>query len=455
MTEHYTPRPYQSIATDFIMDTHRCLLAAKPGMGKTASMLAALDILKLAGSQFFPVLVLAPKRVANTVWPDELHKWDAFRDLSMTIIHGEHKLREAEIRAPKTDIYVTQYANIEWLCDKLPQSRWPFKTVVADESTRLKGFRLSKSAVRARRMAEIAKYTGRWINMTGTPAANGLTDLWGQMWFVDFGQRLGRTYTTFMQRWFYENQYTHEVKMLPGADKEIYTAIADVTLALRPEDWFELQKPVYSTLCVELPAAARSVYKQMETKLFIELDAKPIEAVNASVKTLKLLELASGSVYDSASEWHDVHDAKLEALENIVEELNEPLLLAYYFQFTPDRVRRLFKHAKVLDTEADFAAWNRGEIPLGMIHYQSAGHGLNLQHGGRALVYFDEIWDGELREQVLERLGPTRQAQAGLNRSVLVWDITAKSTMDEQAMAKTTGKLTLQEALMQARARTQ
>jgi hypothetical protein len=416
-------------------------------------VLRLLDLLKMGGSSFFPALIVAPKRVAELVWSGELEKWECFAGLTLTKILGDRDKRTAALRAPKTDLYVVNYDNVQWLVEQFKGKPWPFKIVICDESTRLKSFRLNKGGARATALSRIAKYTGRWINLTGTPAPNGLTDLWGQMWFLDFGERLGRTYTQFIQRYFTENAYTHAVTPLPGAEAAIYAAIADITLALRPEDWFDLEKPLYRCVEAELPYPARAIYRRMEREYFTEVGDAQIEAFNGGVKSMKLLQLASGSIYDAERGSHAVHDAKLEALQDIVSELNEPLLVAYYFKFTPERIQKAFPKARVLRTARDIEDWNAGRVEMMLTHYQSAGHGLNLQDGGRALVYFDQIWDAELREQVLERLGPMRQKQSGYARTVLVYDITAKDTMDMEARERVDSRLSLQEALMLARSR--
>ena len=452
LTNLYTPRPYQTIGTEFLLKVQRGNLWAQPGMGKTAIALAMLDILKMCGSSWFPALVIAPLRVADLVWQREIEKWTAFEGLTITKVIGDKGARLSALQRPVTDLYVTNYDNIPWLTAQLG-AKWPFKTVIADEAVRLKGFRLSHSTVRTRELAKIVKYTGRWINMTGTPAPNGLVDLWGQQWFVDFGERLGRTFTQYMQRWFHENEYSHTVTALPGAKEEIEAALKDCTLALRAEDWFDLRRPVFSTTDVELPASARALYTEMERRLFLEIGDVEIEAGTAAIKSSKLLQLASGSIFDSESRWHDIHEAKLEALENIVAEFDEPLLVACHWQFTYDRIRRLYPKARVMKTQQDQDDWNAGKVQLMMVPYKSASHGIDLQFGGRGLVYLDQIWDLELREQVLERLGPTRQEQAGFKRNVLVWDLVARDTMDEQARERVDTKSSVQAALLAARAR--
>ena len=194
----YEPRPWQKIGTQFLLDNPRGMLVADPGMGKTAMTLNALSLLMLGGSTFFPALILAPKRVAEVVWDGERDKWDTFKDISIIKVLGERDARRAALHRSVADCYVTNYDNAPWLVEQFAGKPWPFKTVIADESSRLKSFRLSKGGVRAAALSKIAKFTGRWWNLTGTPIPNGLQDLWGQFWFVDFGERLKRTYTAYL-----------------------------------------------------------------------------------------------------------------------------------------------------------------------------------------------------------------------------------------------------------------
>lgn len=455
MTErlHYTPRPYQRIGTQFLLDNQRCNLWAKPGMGKTGMVLSLLDIMKIAGSNFFPALVVAPKRVADIVWPDELAKWDAFEGISLTKILGNRAQRADALLGQPTDLSVINYENLLSLREHLG-GKWPFKTVIADESKRLAGFQLQASTKRADMLADIAQHTGRWINLTGTPATRDLRDLWGQNWFVDFGARLGHSKTKFESRWFQTNPYSRKVKPLPGAEAEIHAAMADVALAFRPEDWFEFEKPRNTRVMVRLPREARRIYDEMDDKLFTTVDGVAIEAPNGGVRSMKCLQIASGSIYpavDAAA--LPIHDAKVEALESVVSELNEPLLVAYYFAFTPARILKAFPKARVLRTKKDINDWNAGRIDLMLVHYQSAGHGLNLQDGGRAVLNFDQVWDEELRQQVVERVGPARQAQSGYKRIVLTYDLVAEGTEDEAVMIQSELKCSMQEALFLARSR--
>lgn len=448
----FVPRPHQALAAKFLLDNKRCMLAAVPGLGKTGTVYMLLETLRMLGSAFFPALVIAPLKVCELTWPAEQKKWDRFQHLKVVTILGERDLREDALME-RADVYVINYDNVQWLVKHLGK-RWPFRIVIADESTRLKSFRLRGGGERARALSQIAMNVGRWINLTGTPAPNGLKDLWGQMWFVDFGQRLGKSYTDFMNRWFRVCPYTRDVTPLPHAEAEIHAAVADVMLAMRAEDWMDVRQPNEITREVELPPAARKLYNEMERTFFAELaSGKEVSAVNSAVKSSKLLQIASGAVYDADRVSHHLHDAKVEGLKSIVNELGgEPLLLAYWFKFELPMLKKAFPEMRIFEGAEDEADWNAGRIPLMAVHPASAGHGVNLQHGGRAICHFTHTWDLEMRMQVNERLGPVRQAQAGYDRAVLHYNLIARDTLDVEVLGRLTSKRSVQEALMLARA---
>lgn len=454
--QHFKPREYQRIAVGFLLNHPRCALWAVPGLGKTASVYSALDALKLAGSNFFPVLVLAPKKVCELTWPREQRKWDAFRDLRVVTILGDRDDREDALFS-KADVYVINYDNVQWLVERLGD-RWPFKIVVADESTRLKNYRSKgHGGKRAHALSTIAEKTGRWINLTGTPSPNGLKDLWGQTWFLDFGQRLGTSYTQFKNRWFYENAYSRDVSPRKGADAEIHAAVADITLALRAEDWLDVKQTQYFKREVELPAPTRGLYERMERDFFIELDRlearHEVTALNSAVLSSKLLQMSSSGVYDGDKAWHHLHDSKIEALRSLIDELGEPILVPYWFRPEVVLLQRAFPELRIFKTQKDQDDWNAGKIPVMAIQPASAGHGIDLQWGGRTIAFFTQTWDLELRQQVIERLGPVRQLQAGFDRAVLIYDIIARDTMDLEVSERVASKRSVQDALMLARAR--
>lgn len=432
----FVARPYQNIIIDAILDKPRVALWAGLGMGKTVSTLTALDMLiTLAGEG--PALVIAPLRVARSTWPDEIKKWEHLKHLTCSVITGStsQKLRAATRTA---DIYVTNYESLPWLVGQW-KDEWPYRIVVADEATRLKRFRTRQGSKRAKALAKVSRNcVKRFIELTGTPAPNGLLDLWGQMWFIDFGQRLGKTMGDFQNRWFRPMHFGNDpfaVKWMPTefAQKQINEALADVTVKINPEDWFDLDKPIVTDITVELPDPVRKQYSQMESDLITEIEGNEIEAANAAVKFGKLLQMASGAIYtDDEGAWQELHEEKLEALQSIVEESGgAPILVTYQYKHEAIRIRRRFPRAVILGKDPTvITRWNAGEIPMLLAHPASCGHGLNLQDGGNILVFFSTGWNLEEHDQIIERIGPMRQKQAGHKRNVFVYNIIAKDTID-------------------------
>jgi SNF2 family DNA or RNA helicase len=436
-----------------MLDVPRCSLFMGMGLGKTSSTLTVLNVLKLCGSNFFPALVIAPLTVADSVWDREIRKWDVFRDdLTVVKILGDRDERMAALKhKPIADVYTINYENLPWLVSVLG-SKWPFKIVIADESTRLKNFRMRGGGIRATALSQVAKMTGRWINLTGTPVANGLTDLWGQLWFNDFGERLGRTYTIFFDRWFVEDPYNKRKIMLPGAEQEIYAAIRDITLALRTEDCLpDLEKPQVINVDVILPPKARELYEDMERHFWIDIGEDGIEAPTAAAKSMKLAQLASGSVYDESGAVHWVHDAKIKALKDLVDSLQEPVLVAYHFVFEIEQIKKAFPNARLRKGPQDDDDFNAGKIDMLLGHRQSAGHGIDLAIGTRNLINYTHTWDMELVTQFLERIGPARQHQHSLKRKVRIFNLTGVDTVDSAMVSRVESKISVQEALMLAR----
>lgn len=453
----YKPRRAQQLIRSHIIDHNRCNVFASPGTGKTAGTLEPLLILKLLGSSFFPALVLAPKRVAVDVWPREVQKWDQFKGLRVQCLAGHpEKVRFAMLkRAAEFDITVVNYDVVQWLVEAVEQcfDEWPFKTVIADESTKLKSFRLRNGGKRSTALARIAKYVGRWVNLTGTPTPKGLIDLWGQMWFVDRGERLGRTFGEFKARYFDENVYTNEVTLKPGADAEIAKRIADLTLTIEAKDYMDLPPIIVNDVYVDLSDKAMALYQKMEDELYVELgNGESIEAMQAAAASSKCLQMASGAVWVSREEnkYEEFDSAKLDALEDIVEEAaGQPVLVAYYWKFDAPRLVKRFPGAVDIRSSAAIEAWNRGEVRVGLIHPGSAGHGIDLALGGCTLAFYSSWWDLEQYLQVIERLGPTRQAQHGLNRPVFLHHLIARGTLDEAVLARRTTRASIQQALME------
>lgn len=451
MSQPWTPREHQLLASSYLFDHQRCSLWAHPGLGKTSIVYRTLDLMRLCGSNFFPALVVAPLAVARDVWPEEQRKWIDFQGMRVVPIIGDVP-RRAQALQLRGDLYTVNYEQLEWLVNFFGD-RWPFRTVVADESTKLRGYRLKRGTKRATALASTAHRAGRWYNLTGTPSPHGLESLWGQQWFVDFGARLGEGYTDFMRRWFIVSPYDKTVEPRPGAREEIYEKLADCTMALRAEDWLDVQAPHEFQRRVTLPADAMARYKQMEKQFFVEMPEDKIVAWNAAAKSNKLIQMAAGSIYDRDGHDHDIHDAKVQELRSLYDELGENLLVVYHFKFDVQRIKKEFPEARVYAGAKDADDWNADKVRMLLIHPKSAGHGLNLQHGGRAICFFTNTWDLELRLQVLERIGPARQLLAGYNRAVLIYDLVANNTLDPHVLDRLEGRCSEQDALIAARAR--
>lgn len=459
---------------DHILGHPRNLSAAGMGLGKTTATMTALDTMYLAGDLTGPTLVAAPLRVASTTWPDEVQKWRHLRHLEVTTIIGDAKARRAALqRSLKhgyANIYTINYDNLTWLEETLKDMGviWPFQKIVADECTKLKGLRVSQKtstkgkeyitgqgSLRAKSLARFAfRHATHFTGLTGTPAPNGLKDLWGQMWFVDGGARLGRTYSAFLNRWFKQGFDGHSIEPLPFAQEQIEDAIRDVCLALDIRDYVDIQEPITTNIYVDLPAKARRIYDEMEKKMFATIGEHQVEAFSAAAKTMKCLQLANGAAYvgESNEQWEEVHDAKLQALDDIIEEAaGMPVLVAYHFRSDLARLQKAFPKGRHLDKNpATIRDWNAGKIPVLFAHPASAGHGLNLQDGGNILVVWAHNWALEEYQQIIERIGPTRQLQAGHNRPMYLYHIIARDTIDEIVMARRDSKKEVQELLIEA-----
>jgi SNF2 family DNA or RNA helicase len=451
----WTPREYQRPIIDHQLEHARGAVFAGMGLGKTVTTLTTLDHLLVSGEETRPTLVLAPLRVARSTWPDEAAKWEHLRHIVVQPVVGDLAERTGALRNSNANVFTTNYEQLPWLIEHFKNKAWPFGTVVADESTRLKGFRLRQGGARAQALAKVAHCkVSRFIELTGTPAANGLKDLWGQAWFLDEGKRLGRTWTGFTERWFQKSFDGYNIEPLPFAQEQIQDRLRDLCLSLEAKDYFDLAEPIVNVIRVELPRKARSLYAAMEKQMFMSLEGHDIEAVGAASRTLKCLQIANGAAYteDGSEEFIEVHDAKIQALESVVEEqAGAPLLVAYHFKSDLARLRKAFPAGRHLDADPrTITDWNTGKIPVLFAHPASAGHGLNLQDGGNAIAFFGHWWNLEEYQQIIERIGPTRQAQAGHDRPVFIHHIVAADTVDELVMARRDSKAEVQTILMQA-----
>ena len=457
MRKVYTPRAFAPLAMGHMSLVPRCALWAKPGMGKTSITMTFLDHLHNIVGEDAPTLVLAPLRVARDTWANEASKWEHLSGLEVVPIVGDVKQRAAALRRD-AQVFTTNYENIVWLRQHLKEQgrAWPFRTVVADESTKLKGFRLRQGGQRAQALAGVAhKDVQRWINLTGTPASNGLEDLWGQTWFQDSGQRLGRTFSAFRERWFVpmkagSNQF-FQWRAAEHAQDEIHARLADICLTLDPKDWFDLKDPITNVIEVQLPPSARIKYREMERELFTMIETTEVEAFSAAAKYGKCLQMAAGAVFlEDGVTWVKVHDEKLDALQELVEATgDDPLLVSYHYTHEFTRIRERFPDALNLANERDLAAAQAGKGKLWLGHPASMGHGVDgLQEHCNTVVFFAQDPNLEYHDQILERVGPMRQFQAGKDRPVFLHYLVARGTIDELEMVRRKTKRSVQDTLM-------
>ena len=461
----YTPRAFAPLASSLFSNQPRCALWAKPGMGKTVLALSHLEILHNVMGEDAPSLVLAPLRVARDGWAHESAKWEHLKGFDVVPITGTPDQRKAALRRP-APVYATNYEQLPWLIDHFtgPGRAWPFRTVIADESTKLKGFRINKGGQRAAAIGSVAHTkVKRWINLTGTPSPNGLKDLWGQTWFLDEGERLGRSYSAFEERWFAYKRVVDAISHKPGivpviqpfASEQIHERLADLCLTLDPKDWFDLQEPIVNVIEVDLSFSARVKYKELEKELFAQFDGLDVEVFNAAGLTLKCLQLANGAVYLDPEKygkgaWVECDFGKLEALRELAEETgDDPILVAYQFNSDLARLLREFPEGLDLSRDDHMAAAKAGKGKLWFGHPASMGHGVDgLQAHCNRICFFAQDWNLEYHDQILERIGPMRQYQEGKTCGVFIDYIVARDTIDEVVIARRAGKASVQQILM-------
>ena len=439
----FNPHDYQKRAIQFIEQTLECAVFLGLGMGKTIITLTAINNLIYDHFDIRKVLIIAPLRVARDTWPAELKKWDNLGHLRMSVIVGSPQKR-LEALATEADIYVINRENIPWLVDHY-QHEWPFDMVVIDELSSFKNHK----AQRSKALQKMRPHIKRIIGLTGTPSPNGLMDLWAQFRLLDGGKRLGRYITHYRNQYFNPDKRNgmqiFSYKLKPGAEQEIYNQIADITLSMKTTDYLQLPQCTYTNHVVHLTPTQTKTYNRFKRELVLELGDEIIDAANAAALSGKLQQLASGAIYTKDGHT-EIHDKKLDALEDIIEAANgNTILCAYWFKHEAERILQRFPQATHLDTADDFNRWNRGEIPLALIHPASAGHGLNLQTGGHIMVWFTTPWSLELYEQANARL--FRQGQT---EPVSIIHIQAKDTIDEDVHKALSQKHATQDGLITA-----
>jgi len=442
---------------DWVLAHDRCALWAGMGSGKTSAMLYVISVWKMLSVG--PTLVVAPKRVAGETWPEQQKIFDEFDDIRLVTLTGIAAEREAALQRD-ADIYCVNPENLRWLAENLPTG-FKFEAVIVDESTRLKSFRLRKGSKRAKILFTMTRSAVKFVELTGTPGGNGLIDLWGQLYFLDYGARLGKTFQAFTGRWFTSINcgYFNKVIPQPSAFVEIPERVADICRTIRTEDYFSIEKTIENTITVKLPSRVLSLYKTLEREMYVQIETSGVRAVNAAVVTVKCLQICSGALYQEHGDgdgeprpWFELHQEKIDALESIIEEASgEPILVAYHFRSDVVRIMARFKNAVHFTNKTGILdAWNAGDIPILLAHPGSVGHGLNMQRGGRIIVFFSLWWNLEEHEQIIARIGPLRQHQAGLDRSVYVYNIVAENTIDERVLLAHQNKMSANEALKMA-----
>lgn len=420
-------KSYQRRAVEHICDVPYSALWLEMGLGKTASSLAGIRKMMLTG-ETTRALVVAGKRVTTDVWPDEHQKWDEFRDMSMTVLDGTpaerlHKLRDG------ADIHVINYELLPWLEDTLgARKRWPYNTAVLDESRRIK----KPSGQRFRVVRRCRKNFKRVIELTGTPTAKGLLDLWAQAYILDRGERLGRTFEAFTQRWFRSVVLENRVKYEPTdfAFDEVTERMEDIAISMLAEDYLDMPPLHISYPSAPLPAKLREQYRKLEKELYLRLGEHEFEPESMAEKAMKCDQFANGALYlEDGRSFIPVHDIKLEMLRELVDEAGgAPVLVSYWFKSDLARLREAFPEGVALQDSADTVKrWNRKEIPVMFIHPESGGEGLNLQAGGNILVMLAPIWNTHAFLQLVARLW--RQGQA---LPVFVYILMCTGTIDER-----------------------
>lgn len=445
----YTPHPYQEYAAQRIVEQPSVGLFLACGLGKTVITLTAVSELQ-AAALVRKVLVIAPLRVAESTWSTEAAKWEHTRHMRISKVLGAKAKREKALE-DKAEVYIINRENVTWLVDHYEKS-WPFDMVVIDELSSFKSFR----AARFKKLKTVLPSIKRIIGLTGTPAPNGLLDLWPQVYLLDEGERLGKFVTHYREKYFTPDKMNRQTGIVyswalkPGAGERIHTAISDLCVSMSAEDYLTLPPRMDHTVRVELPPAAQRQYAQLEQEQLLPLLRSDVEAGSAAILAGKLLQLANGAVYDENGIAQEIHPAKLEALTDIAEAANgNPLLVFYTFRHDAQRIAKHLQVAgypvSVLKDDQDIQRWNRGDLPILLAHPASAGHGLNLQAGGHTVVWFGLPWSLELYEQ-----GNGRIHRQGQDKPVVVYHIVASETIDEDVMTALEGKSKGQAALLAA-----
>lgn len=453
---------YQKACVEHIITHPFCGVFLDMGLGKTVSTLTAINYLMFDYLEINSVLVIAPKRVAESVWQEEAEKWDHLKHLSFSKIIGSAKQRISAVIDTKADIYIISRDNVAWLCALYGGGKLPFDMVVIDELSSFKSYKSERfKALRGAR-----PYLKRLVGLTGTPAPNGLIDLWPQIYLMDRGERLEKTISRYREKYFRPGQTNGHVvysyDLMSDSEYIIHKKIEDICISMKANDYLEMPERTDNYIKLKMPEQIKKQYDDFEKNKVLDLFKseqeyldnadkwvdKPMEinAVNAAALSNKLLQFANGAMYDENRKVFPIHDIKLEALKEIIEDANgQSVLVAWTFQFDRDRIMDYLKKYKPreLKTNKDIEDWNAGKIQVMLAHPASAGHGLNLQAGGNLIVWFGQTWSLELYQQFNARL--YRQGQ---KNHVMINHLILQGTHDEDVIRALKNKDKKQNTLM-------
>lgn len=439
----YVAHNYQKYAKDFILAHKVSALFLDCGLGKTITTLTAINELMYDSFEISKVLIIAPLRVAQSTWKDEIEKWDHLNLLRYSVAVGDEKERLKALKQ-KSDIYIINRENVDWLVTKSGID-FNFDMLIIDELSSFK----SHTSKRFKSLLKIRPYFERVVGLTGTPSSNGLMDLWAEFRVLDLGERLGRYITHYRNEYFLPDKRNGAVifsyKPQINAEERIYRRLADMTISMKSTEYLKMPELILNELEINLDEKDQMKYKRFKKEMVMTIQEKEIDAINAASLSNKLIQLANGSIYDEDKKFYEVHNKKLDKLEEIIESANgKPVLVAYWFKADKERIEKRFK-VREIKTAEDIKQWNMGMINLALIHPASAGHGLNIQSGGSTLVWFSLTWSLELYQQTNARL--YRQGQKG---TVVIHHLITKNTIDEDIMKSLKRKDKTQEALMRA-----
>ncbi|WP_026664858.1 SNF2-related protein [Butyrivibrio sp. FC2001] len=437
----YKPHEYQRYATEFIVTHLVCGLLLDCGLGKTVITLSALYDLLLDYFDVGRVLIIAPIRVAKDTWPAEISKWDHLKGLTYSVVVGTAAERRMALQR-RAFIYIINRENVSWLIDN---GMFDFDMIVIDELSSFKNHK----AKRFKSLRKARSTVKRVVGLTGTPASNGLMDLWAEIGLLDKGERLGRFIGAFRDKYFDPDKRSRDIifsyKPKEGAEQQIYEKVSDICISMKAGDHIKMPDRIDSVVEVQMDEAEKDMYEKLKAELILSFPDGDIDAKSAVGLSNKLLQMANGAAYDENGKTKVIHEKKLDALEDIIEAANgKSVLVAYWYQHDKERLMKRF-NCRCIDTEDDIRDWNAGKIPVALIHPASAGHGLNLQNGGSHLVWFSITWSLELYQQCNARI--YRQGQ---ENTVTVQHLITKDTLDEDVMKALENKDATQESLLTA-----